>query len=150
MFGTLEYSAPEVYAHADEMCVDGCAADVWSLGITLYALLFGALPWAKPGEGCKDYVAFARRYKAMHPDVQIGGGGGGGGFLQVSAGASSRPLSRSVTPLPSDGIQAAVDHVGVYVCVCACTQYTCASVLCVDHVCVCACVFPMRARGRAF
>lgn len=67
MFGTLEYSAPEVFSRAETECVDGCAADVWSLGITLYALLFGSLPWAQPSVENTKFATFCARYPAMHP-----------------------------------------------------------------------------------
>jgi serine/threonine protein kinase len=46
--------------------VDGPPADVFSLGITLFALLFGSLPWAEPSMDNSDYAAFVRRYKDMH------------------------------------------------------------------------------------
>lgn len=67
MFGTLEYSAPEVHARAVKELVDGAAADVWSLGVTLHALLFGSLPWAEPSIANKEFAAFTQRYAAMYP-----------------------------------------------------------------------------------
>lgn len=70
VFGTLEYSAPEVHARADKELVDGAAADVWSLGVTLHALLFGSLPWAEPSMANKEFAAFTQRYAAMHPAAQ--------------------------------------------------------------------------------
>lgn len=58
MCGTPNYCAPEVLAHENYY---GAAADVWSLGIVLYALLVGSLPfddvnlsslYAKASIGC--------------------------------------------------------------------------------------------------
>jgi serine/threonine protein kinase len=46
--------------------VDGPPADVFSLGITLFALLFGSLPWTEPSMDNSDYAAFVRRYEDMH------------------------------------------------------------------------------------
>jgi serine/threonine protein kinase len=43
--GTLAFMAPELLQTTDGGNVDGEAVDVWALGITLYVLLFGRMPW---------------------------------------------------------------------------------------------------------
>eukprot|EP00123_Amoebidium_parasiticum_P012476 comp21380_c0_seq1/m.29406 comp21380_c0_seq1/g.29406 ORF comp21380_c0_seq1/g.29406 comp21380_c0_seq1/m.29406 type:complete len:314 (-) comp21380_c0_seq1:622-1563(-) len=46
--GTVSYNAPEVYGHYPGLQIDWCAADVWSLGVTLLVLLTLRLPWEAP------------------------------------------------------------------------------------------------------
>ena len=41
--GTPDYTAPEIVA---ERKYDGCRADMWSSGVTLYAFLTGKTPWS--------------------------------------------------------------------------------------------------------
>eukprot|EP01083_Nonionella_stella_P149506 475010_1 len=45
--GKTEYMAPEVWDKTNQIC-DGTKADVWSLGIVLYGLLVGLLPYEIP------------------------------------------------------------------------------------------------------
>lgn len=76
--GTNPYCAPEVLALPDAPCqrmagkrahagrcrrVDGFAADIFSLGVTLFAMVTGNLPWdsADPSADA-DYAAFERRH----------------------------------------------------------------------------------------
>ena len=40
--GTPDYLAPEIIKHQD---YDGIKCDIWSLGIILYSMIFGTLPW---------------------------------------------------------------------------------------------------------
>jgi serine/threonine-protein kinase SRK2 len=46
--GTPAYLAPEVVLAADGRTYDGRAADVWSLGVTLYVMLCGCYPFGRP------------------------------------------------------------------------------------------------------
>jgi len=73
--GTDPYCAPEVYqqmdpdssGHCDGVLIDGFAADVFSLGVTLVAMITGRLPWAAPDESVSDtYSAFMERYLTHH------------------------------------------------------------------------------------
>ncbi|KAF8822940.1 putative serine/threonine protein kinase [Cardiosporidium cionae] len=43
--GTLSYAAPEVLAAGGIHGYEAVPADIWSLGIILYVMLFGCLPW---------------------------------------------------------------------------------------------------------
>jgi len=43
--GSLEYVAPEIIAREGK-CYDGFLADIWSLGVCLYALLYGEFPFS--------------------------------------------------------------------------------------------------------
>lgn len=46
-FGTPAYTAPEVWG---EGRYEGTLADIWSLGVTLHAIVFGCLPFSASGE----------------------------------------------------------------------------------------------------
>ncbi|KXZ44825.1 hypothetical protein GPECTOR_61g778 [Gonium pectorale] len=46
--GTVPYMAPEVVTAAEGAPYDGAAADAWSCGVMLYAMLFGAYPFDEP------------------------------------------------------------------------------------------------------
>ena len=48
-----EYSPPELYS--ENIKLDGFKIDIFSLGITLFILLFGQLPFTKPLNKCKYY-----------------------------------------------------------------------------------------------
>jgi len=43
--GTPEYAPPEMWNRSKSVPFDGCTADVFSLGVILYALLFGRFPF---------------------------------------------------------------------------------------------------------
>ena len=49
--GTERYSAPEVLSRS----YDGFAADVWSIGVTLFTMLVGGPPWDKACTSCERY-----------------------------------------------------------------------------------------------
>ncbi|XP_076678572.1 serine/threonine-protein kinase grp [Andrena cerasifolii] len=62
--GTLPYVAPEVLTrpyHAE-------AADIWSCGIILVALLAGELPWDQSSAECPEYMAWrSGKYMSLTP-----------------------------------------------------------------------------------
>ena len=60
--GTPAYLAPEVVLAADGATYDGRAADVWSLGVTLYVMLCGCYPFGRPEDAA---LAPAQRLRAM-------------------------------------------------------------------------------------
>lgn len=57
--GTPAYLAPEVVLASDGATYDGRAADVWSLGVTLYVMLCGRYPFGRPEDA------------ALPPDVRL-------------------------------------------------------------------------------
>jgi len=60
--GSLHYSSPEVMLGIKDYF--GEAADVYSLGVVLYSLIFGLLPF-----DAKDRIAFFNNERSHHPDV---------------------------------------------------------------------------------
>jgi serine/threonine-protein kinase SRK2 len=60
--GTPAYLAPEVVLAADGATYDGRAADVWSLGVTLYVMLCGCYPFGRPEDA---NLAPQQRLRAM-------------------------------------------------------------------------------------
>ncbi|EDO07885.1 Protein kinase domain family protein [Babesia bovis T2Bo] len=54
--GTMSYAAPEVLGCGGVMGYCGKSADIWSLGILLYAMLFGELPWHNEDINLQDAV----------------------------------------------------------------------------------------------
>lgn len=65
--GTDAYAAPEVAGNLPGQYVDGFAADIWSLGIVLVALLCGRIPWAVATCEDADYTAFLTRQSSNCP-----------------------------------------------------------------------------------
>jgi serine/threonine protein kinase len=43
--GTRAFMSPELIASSSTALVDGEAVDVWALGVTLYTMLYGTVPW---------------------------------------------------------------------------------------------------------
>ncbi|GBE59370.1 CAMK CAMKL kinase [Babesia ovata] len=54
--GTMSYAAPEVLGCAGVTGYNGKSADIWSLGVLLYAMLFGELPWHNEDVGLREAV----------------------------------------------------------------------------------------------
>jgi non-specific serine/threonine protein kinase len=58
--GSFEYQAPEKIIpntklyHGVKGSISGFKADVWSLGVILFAVLFGHFPWSKKGR--RDHI----------------------------------------------------------------------------------------------
>eukprot|EP00123_Amoebidium_parasiticum_P019468 comp25919_c0_seq1/m.47050 comp25919_c0_seq1/g.47050 ORF comp25919_c0_seq1/g.47050 comp25919_c0_seq1/m.47050 type:complete len:332 (-) comp25919_c0_seq1:603-1598(-) len=66
--GTDAYAAPEVASITAGALVNGLAADVWSLGVILVALLCGRLPFAVASAfEDPDFAAFLERHAAGQP-----------------------------------------------------------------------------------
>lgn len=55
--GTMSYAAPEVLGCGGVIGYCGKKADVWSLGVLLYAMLFGELPWHNEKATLRDAVS---------------------------------------------------------------------------------------------
>lgn len=71
--GSLPYAAPEVY---DMLCrkpgagpYDALAADVWSLGIVLFSLVFGHPPFSRPASNDRRYAVHMASYDASRTIV---------------------------------------------------------------------------------
>jgi len=62
--GSLHYSSPEVMLGLKDY--SGEAADVYSLGVVLFSLVFGLLPF-----DAKDRVSFFNNERSHHPDLII-------------------------------------------------------------------------------
>ena len=64
--GTTQYAAPEVIAWSarepDSRGYDGFAADAWSLGVLLFAMLVGALPLGEASRDDPAFVALAQAH----------------------------------------------------------------------------------------
>lgn len=54
--GTMSYAAPEVLGCGGIVGYCGKQADIWSLGVLLYAMLFGELPWVIEKVPLRDAV----------------------------------------------------------------------------------------------
>lgn len=65
--GTLSYSAPEVMAEQPH----SYAVDVWSVGVVLYALLFGKLPWLNKGRHVKHALQVVRTTAIEFPSWTV-------------------------------------------------------------------------------
>lgn len=70
--GSPVYAAPEIMA---EKQYDGPAADVWSLGIVLYAMVVGQLPWKLDERGIiRDVGDLIRARFTIPPSATISPG----------------------------------------------------------------------------
>merc|ERR1712137_951825 len=54
--------APEVYRRLST-CNNGKAADVWALGVLLYVMIVGNIPWDRPTHHDPDYKHFSEQNK---------------------------------------------------------------------------------------
>lgn len=63
VFGTMEYLAPEQYLDSNEMKVRS-SADIWSLGIILYEMLFRHLPFSNPSSAPMNKQAIYKFYNS--------------------------------------------------------------------------------------
>ncbi|ANQ10382.1 CAMK/CAMKL protein kinase [Plasmodium coatneyi] len=69
--GTLSYAAPEVLGCNTTCGYSSQKADVWSLGIILYAMLFGLLPFDNEGKNLKDAYNAIIKNKIVYPKHRI-------------------------------------------------------------------------------
>ncbi|VUZ97942.1 serine/threonine protein kinase, putative [Plasmodium vivax] len=69
--GTLSYAAPEVLGCNTTCGYSSQKADVWSLGIILYAMLFGLLPFDNEGKNLKDAYNSVVKNKIVFPKHRI-------------------------------------------------------------------------------
>uniref|UniRef100_A0A8C9HLW5 Protein kinase domain-containing protein n=1 Tax=Piliocolobus tephrosceles TaxID=591936 RepID=A0A8C9HLW5_9PRIM len=69
--GTLSYAAPEVLGCNDNNGYDSEKADVWSLGIILYAMLFGFLPYDNEEKDINEAYQEILKSKLTYPKSKI-------------------------------------------------------------------------------
>ena len=53
--GTSKYMSPEILGHTHMKIKDGCKIDIYSLGVTLYDIIFGFYPYKLNEVSSKDY-----------------------------------------------------------------------------------------------
>ncbi|GAB68173.1 serine/threonine protein kinase [Plasmodium cynomolgi strain B] len=69
--GTLSYAAPEVLGCNTTCGYSSQKADVWSLGIILYAMLFGLLPFDNEGKNLKEAYNSIIKNKIVFPKHRV-------------------------------------------------------------------------------
>eukprot|EP00366_Plasmodium_knowlesi_P002963 XP_002260460.1 Ser/Thr protein kinase, putative [Plasmodium knowlesi strain H] len=69
--GTLSYAAPEVLGCNTTCGYSSQKADIWSLGIILYAMLFGLLPFDNEGKNLKDAYNSIIKNKIVFPKNRV-------------------------------------------------------------------------------
>ena len=69
--GSVMYAAPEVLTSTAQAGYDAAAADMWSLGIILFSMLSGTLPFqCAAASRCKRYAAVLQQgIQVMCPDT---------------------------------------------------------------------------------
>jgi len=98
--GTPAYTAPECCTGA---AYSGTKADVWALGITIFALRYGEFPFAS--ESAVDIYEEIQRCPnvAVPPD----GPRGGGNSQSEASETLSRAMKAMLAPRPEDRVSAA-------------------------------------------
>jgi len=102
--GTVAFMAPELFSATESQGgTPGEAVDVWALGVTFYALLFGRLPWDLQSSGMRGVVDQVCAFRPERiPDVPVPtfGNGSSSSTKVSSSGPPVGPRFQVERPTP--------------------------------------------------